>query len=301
MKFKSITTLLLLVLTLNSFSSVKWLSLQEAQIEAKTTGKKIMVLYITPDCNDCDKLLSKTLESKAVQDHIKNNFIAVKFDASSTQEVVWNNKKYGNNSTAQKKDLHSFNKKWTARSTIFPSFAFFNDELQFQQSEVGFYSESQLVERLDFHRDYEFINWMSWEEASALMEKDAVKKKLFVDVYTNWCGWCKKMDQSSFKDQEVVKLMNANFYPVKLNAEQKEDINHKSVVFVFDKSIGRRGAHTLAASLLDGKLGYPAFVVLNQEYSREQVYSGYQKSNVMVKILDHHSKLVTTAEVAPAE
>ena len=34
------------------------------------------------------------------------------------------------------------------------------------------------------------IKWMGFEEAVALGEKQP--KKLFIDVYTNWCGWCTK-------------------------------------------------------------------------------------------------------------
>ena len=62
------------------------------------------------------------------------------------------------------------------------------------------------------------VKWMTWEEAAAANDKQP--KKIFVDVYTNWCGWCKKMDASTFKETDVVKILNEKFYPVKLNAEQ---------------------------------------------------------------------------------
>ena len=38
------------------------------------------------------------------------------------------------------------------------------------------------------------IKWMSWEEA--LEKSKKTKRKIFVDIYTDWCGWCKKMDKS---------------------------------------------------------------------------------------------------------
>jgi thiol:disulfide interchange protein len=42
------------------------------------------------------------------------------------------------------------------------------------------------------------INWLSLEEASSLYESNP--KPMFIDVYTDWCGWCKKMDASTFQD-----------------------------------------------------------------------------------------------------
>lgn len=61
------------------------------------------------------------------------------------------------------------------------------------------------------------IEWMKFEEAVEANEFQ--KKMLFVDVYTDWCGWCKKMDKETFTDPKVIEYINANFYAVKLNAE----------------------------------------------------------------------------------
>src|SRR5690606_154337 len=68
------------------------------------------------------------------------------------------------------------------------------------------------------------IQWMSWEEAVNRSQSDRDPKKLFVDVYTDWCGWCKKMDKDTFQNPEVAKYMQANFYMVKLDGEGKEPI-----------------------------------------------------------------------------
>ncbi|HLT51685.1 MAG TPA: DUF255 domain-containing protein, partial [Arenibacter sp.] len=47
------------------------------------------------------------------------------------------------------------------------------------------------------------ITWLSWEEAVKLAETEKDPKKIFVDVYTDWCGWCKKMDKDTFQDPKV--------------------------------------------------------------------------------------------------
>ena len=48
------------------------------------------------------------------------------------------------------------------------------------------------------------------------------KKPFFVDFYTDWCGYCKKMDASTFRDPEVLKFVENNFLAYKLNAEKGE-------------------------------------------------------------------------------
>ena len=65
---------------------------------------------------------------------------------------------------------------------------------------------------------------MTIEEAYALTTAEESPKKIFIDVYTDWCGWCKRMDKATFQRPEVATYMNEHFYNVKFNAEQKEDI-----------------------------------------------------------------------------
>ena len=64
------------------------------------------------------------------------------------------------------------------------------------------------------------IKWLTLEEAYKLNQKNP--KKIFVDVYTNWCGWCKRMDRDTFQDAKVAEFVNENFYAVKLNAESQD-------------------------------------------------------------------------------
>jgi len=119
------------------------------------------------------------------------------------------------------------------------------------------------------------VKWYSWEEASELSKTSP--KKVFVDVYTDWCGWCKKMDASTFKDAEIVNYLNDNFYPVKFNAEQKDQISFNGTDFKFIAQ-GRRGVHQLAYALLDGRMGYPAFVLLDESFARIMISPGFKKA-----------------------
>lgn len=126
------------------------------------------------------------------------------------------------------------------------------------------------------------IQWMSMEEALAAHAQNP--KKIFVDVYTDWCKWCKVMDQQTFSQAEVIEYINQNFYAVKFDAEQKDDIVFKGQTFSYTPA-GRRGIHLLAYAMLDQQASYPAFVVLDEELNRLGILKGFQKPEVFLKRL----------------
>ena len=123
------------------------------------------------------------------------------------------------------------------------------------------------------------IQWMTWDQA--VKANKANPKALFIDVYTDWCGWCKRMDATTFKDPRVTQFVTENFYAVKFDAEQKGDIVYDGNTFTFQKS-GQRGVHTLAASLLDGRLSYPSVVYLNGNMERIMISPGFKDAEAML-------------------
>ncbi len=128
------------------------------------------------------------------------------------------------------------------------------------------------------------IHWMSWEQAMELNKKNP--KKIFVDVYTEWCGWCKKMDATTFSNKEVVAVMNTNFYCVKFDAEQKADVIIQKDTLRFNPNNGRRGAHDLAVALLDGNMGYPSYVYFDQNMKRITISPGFKEVKPFLNELD---------------
>ena len=123
------------------------------------------------------------------------------------------------------------------------------------------------------------INWMSLEEAVQANKK--AKKKLFIDVYTDWCKWCKVMDQQTFTDPTVIQFMNKNFYAVKLNAEQKEAIEFKGKTYNYVKA-GRSGINELAYTLLKGRPSYPSYVYLDEQLNPLGVTAGFKKPDAFL-------------------
>jgi len=136
------------------------------------------------------------------------------------------------------------------------------------------------------------VAWMTFEQA--LEKSKTEKRKIFIDVYTDWCGWCKVMDKNTFSEPNVAKILNEQFYPVKFNAEQPEDVVFNGTTFKFVPS-GNKGYHQLAAALLNNQLAYPTVVFLDEEFRMIQPLQGYQKAPEFHKIIqfiggDHYKK-----------
>lgn len=128
------------------------------------------------------------------------------------------------------------------------------------------------------------IKWLTWSEAVELNK--TAPRKFVVDVYTDWCGWCKVMDRETFTKPEIADYISQNYYAVKLNAEQKEDIIFNGTTFSYVAS-GRSGYHALAASLLDNQMGYPTLVYLTEKFERVAISPGFKKPDQLIKELKY--------------
>lgn len=126
------------------------------------------------------------------------------------------------------------------------------------------------------------VKWYSVEEAFELTKKQP--RKIMIDVYTDWCSWCKVMDSMTFSNHIIANYINQNFYAVKFNAEQKSEVvlNGKSYKFI---ASGRRGYNELAAQLLNGKLGYPSVVFLDEQTNMILPIQGYYEAKPFDQVI----------------
>jgi len=118
----------------------------------------------------------------------------------------------------------------------------------------------------------ESINWMTLEEA--LSECRLRGKLILVDIYTDWCGWCKTMDEDTFQDRTVIRFINKYYYPVRFNAEAEGPVEFAGDQYQLVNA-GKKEIHTLAYKLLEGRLSYPSFVVLDPYLKTVHITKGY--------------------------
>ena len=134
---------------------------------------------------------------------------------------------------------------------------------------------------------YAQINWLTWEEAQA---KNKVEpRKFIVDVYTQWCGWCKKMDKATFQNSDISSYINKNYYAIKFDAETKTDIQVKDKVYKYIRQ-GSSGYHQLASEITFGKLSYPTIVFLDEQLNVIQPIPGYKDAISLERILKYFAE-----------
>lgn len=127
------------------------------------------------------------------------------------------------------------------------------------------------------------IKWMTWKEVQEAQRKQP--RKIFVDTYTGWCGWCKRMDATTFTNPEIIKYVNANFYAVKFDAETQEVIHFNGKDYKYVPQ-GARGYNELAAEILNGQMSYPTSVYFDEALKELFPVPGYQDPKMFETVLN---------------
>lgn len=125
------------------------------------------------------------------------------------------------------------------------------------------------------------VKWYTIQEAEKLAKISP--RPLVIDTFTDWCGWCKKLDQETFSNPVIAEILNTKFYPVKFNAEGKEPVTFQGMNFVNDGKAGK--THQFAVALLRGQLSYPNLVFFNEHFQLVTNVPGFRDAKEMEILL----------------
>lgn len=112
----------------------------------------------------------------------------------------------------------------------------------------------------------------SFEEVLKMAQKD--KKKVIINVYTDWCSWCKKMEKDTYPDSEVQREIKRNYYLYRLNGESKETVEYD----------GRKWTKAELTAAF-GIRGFPATIFLHPNSKPITVLPGYVDAKTFANIL----------------
>ena len=139
------------------------------------------------------------------------------------------------------------------------------------------------------------VNWLTIEEAMAKYKE--VPKPLIIDFYTDWCGWCKRMDKTTYSDENTANYLNSYFYPVKFNAEGKDTITYLGKIYK-PTSEAPKTPHEFALELMQGHMSYPTTIFLNGFDESKNAFSLNMRAPGYLDIPKIEPMLIFTVENA---
>lgn len=133
------------------------------------------------------------------------------------------------------------------------------------------------------------VNWLSLEKAQELNKINP--KPIMIDIYTDWCGWCKKMQYTTFADPQVAGYLNENFYPVRFDAETRDTIKYLGQTY-YNRSQGNNPTHELTFKFLPQSRSYPSIIFMNGEYQYSLLYPGYMDAKTIAPFLVFYKEMI---------
>lgn len=121
------------------------------------------------------------------------------------------------------------------------------------------------------------LNWRTFEEALKIAKTE--DKVILVDFFTDWCGWCKKMDSETYSNKEIVDLLHKDFVTVKINPEKQGSITLGDQTLSWER---------FAAEV--GVTGYPATAFFTPNFQLIDLVPGYYDPGNMELLLNFMSK-----------
>jgi len=117
------------------------------------------------------------------------------------------------------------------------------------------------------------INWLSFD--TGLTKAKAENKHVFVNFTTSWCGWCKRMNQTTFKEPEIIQMLDSSFVSVKVDGDSKHELDIN-------------GYKITESDLTHSEFGvrsYPTYYFLTPDGGKLGAARGYQQKDQLAQYL----------------
>lgn len=130
------------------------------------------------------------------------------------------------------------------------------------------------------------VNWISFEQLSDSLTTNPKKVLLF--FHTDWCAYCRKMQNDVFTDEAIVQHLNANYYAVRFDAESTDTVHFDNQILKNDARKKRTGSYHDIAQLLASSKGnfvFPVTLVLEKDFTVKQRYFEYLDRKKLLRAL----------------
>jgi thioredoxin-related protein len=268
-------------------SLVNWLTFKEALALNKVQPKPILIDFYTDWCGWCKHMMSTTYSTPDIATYINTYFYPIKFNAEGQDSIYFKDSLFVNRSKATR-STHNLTPYFLGSNLMYPSTVFISPDLKFTFATSGFLDlkgiEPFLVYMLenvyqttnydDFKKGFNEAYFdsskvytkqkITFLDFKTLQENKVSKpKKSIVNIYTNFCNSCKVMNNSTYKDSNLVAYINSNFNAIGFDAQTKLPISINGTVY--DTTlINGMVFHKLALALTRNQLSLPSTVILDE-------------------------------------
>lgn len=125
-------------------------------------------------------------------------------------------------------------------------------------------------------------NWLTFEQLSDSL--NVKPKKTLIFFHTDWCGYCRKMENEVFTDKIIIKKLDEEYYIVKFDAESIDTVRFEGQVFTNSSEVKKRGQYHMLTRILaerNGEFSFPTTLLLDNSFS----------------IIDHHFKYLSIKQL----
>ena len=126
------------------------------------------------------------------------------------------------------------------------------------------------------------VKWITFDQLDSVMKVEP--RRVIVDIYTDWCGWCKVMDRKTYGDEQVAAYINRHYYAIRFNAEGKSPVTFNGRTFEFKPEIN---IHSLASELMLGQRSFPCTVIIEKNLMNVVPITGYMKVKELEPVLKY--------------
>lgn len=118
------------------------------------------------------------------------------------------------------------------------------------------------------------IVWYDYDDGLKLAQKTG--KKIFLEFTAKWCGYCKRMHATTFKDPDIIRIFNDNYINVSVDGDSPDTLNIDGLI-TSEKAMAKEWRVT----------GYPTYWFVTPAQEKIAPITGYRPKEVLYDILDY--------------